>query len=648
MTSALDTVLVANRGEIAMRVIRSARDAGYRTVAVYSDADANAPHVLAADDAVRLGPAPAAQSYLDVDAITAAACSTGAGLVHPGYGFLAENATFARACADAGLTFVGPSPEAIELMGDKAAAKRRMAEAGVPLLPGYQGTDDSDEILLAQAEAIGLPLMVKAAAGGGGKGMRLVTDAADLPDAIAAARREATNAFGDGTLILERALLRPRHVEIQVLADAHGHTIALGERDCSVQRRHQKVVEEAPSPALDPATRAAMQDAAVRAAADIGYVGAGTVEFLFDPTDGTFAFLEMNTRLQVEHPVTELVTGLDLVDWQLRIARGEHLDLSQDDVTMDGHAIEVRLYAEDVARGYLPQVGTVLAWQPPTGPGIRVDAGIVAGQAITPHYDPMLAKVIAHGRDRDDARRRLADALDRLVCLGVTTNRTFLAALLREPTFTAGEATTALLDEMDLTPPSPTAADLAAVVGWRHLRAMDTGGHPAGLQGWTNAVWLASPVRLQVGDEVVTGSVDAGDPTTVRIGDTAVVVSADPRGVQVDGRPLALVGVVDGDRLLVRLPHVDVDATDLTHAPPAAHDATGAGVLLAPMHGAVTAVPVEVGQQVAAGDPVVVVEAMKMEHVVRADVDGTVEEVAAVGDQVADRDVVARLAAEEG
>jgi len=643
-TSTFDTVLVANRGEIAVRVIRSARAAGYRTVAVHSDADAGAPHTLAADQAVRIGPAAAAESYLSIPAIIAAARDTGAGAIHPGYGFLAENAAFARACAEAGITFVGPPPEAIELMGDKAAAKRRMAEAGVPLLEGYQGTDDRDDVLLDQARAIGVPLMVKAAAGGGGKGMRLVRDAAELPEAIAAARREATSAFGDGTLILERALLRPRHVEVQVLADAHGHTIALGERDCSVQRRHQKVVEEAPCPVLSPETRTAMQDAAVRAAADIGYVGAGTVEFLYDHDTATFAFLEMNTRLQVEHPVTEMVTGVDLVDWQLRIAQGEPLTISQDDVVLDGHAIEVRLYAEDPVRGYLPQVGTVTAWAPPTGPGVRVDAGLATGQAITPHYDPMIAKVIAQGRDRDDARRRLADALDRLVCLGVTTNRAFLAAVLREPTFAAGEATTALLEEATLDLPAPSAADLAALVGWRHLGAVHDGTHTDGTAGWTNAVWLESPVRLRVGEAVVSASVAAsGDGLRVVVDGVAHEVRADPRGVQVDVRVVALDGVVEGDRLLARLPHVDLDVVDVTHLPPTADDAAGAGVLIAPMHGAVTSVPVAVGDQVGEGDVVVVMEAMKMEHVIRADVAGTVAEVVAEGTQVADRDVVARL-----
>ncbi|MFT6942965.1 MAG: geranyl-CoA carboxylase alpha subunit, partial [Nitriliruptoraceae bacterium] len=433
--SRFDTVLVANRGEIAVRVIRSARSAGYRTVAVFSDADVDAPHVHAADVAVRLGPAPSAQSYLDVDAVLAAAAATGAGAIHPGYGFLSENAGFARACADAGIVFVGPSPEAIEVMGDKAVAKRRMQAAGVPCLPGYQGAAQDDDTLIAEAARIGAPLLVKAAAGGGGKGMRLVTDLADLTAALATARREAKASFGDDSMLLERAVTDPRHVEIQVLADTHGTVLALGERDCSVQRRHQKVVEEAPSPAVDDALRTRMQDAAVAVARDVAYVGAGTVEFLL-AADGSFAFLEMNTRLQVEHPVTELITGLDLVELQLQIAQGQPLGLTQDDVTLTGHAIEVRLYAEDPDAGYLPQIGTAHRWQAPAG--VRVDSGIATGSEVSAHYDPMLAKVIAHGANREEARRRLADALDRTVLLGVRSNRTFLARVLRDARFAAG------------------------------------------------------------------------------------------------------------------------------------------------------------------------------------------------------------------
>jgi geranyl-CoA carboxylase alpha subunit len=392
-------ILIANRGEIACRVARTAHALGYRTVAVFSDADAGAPHVLACDEAVALGGSLVGESYLAVEKLLSAARASGADAVHPGYGFLSENAGFAQACADAGLVFIGPPPSAIDAMGNKAAAKRRMIEAGVPCVPGYQGADQSDATLIAEATKIGLPVMVKAAAGGGGRGMRLVHDSGELAEAIVGARNEAQNAFGSGELILEKAVIDARHVEIQVFADAYGNVIHLGERDCSVQRRHQKVIEEAPSPAVYGALRQRMGAAAVAAARAIGYRGAGTVEFLLG-ADGAFYFLEMNTRLQVEHPVTEMITGQDLVAWQLRVAAGEKLPLSQDDVQLDGHAIEVRLYAEDPYAGFLPQTGTVAAWRPAEGPGLRTDHGMRDGQAISAFYDPMIAKVIAHGATR--------------------------------------------------------------------------------------------------------------------------------------------------------------------------------------------------------------------------------------------------------
>ncbi len=643
--SAFDAVLVANRGEIVVRVVRTARAHGYRTVAVYSDADRDAPHVHAADEAIRLGPAPARESYLDIARVVAAAKEAGAQAIHPGYGFLAENADFAQACADAGLVFVGPSPEAIRLMGDKAAAKRRMAEAGVPVLPGYEGEDQSDDGLIAAAANLGYPLMVKAAAGGGGKGMRLVERAEALPDALAAARREAAAAFGSDVLMLERALLRPRHVEIQVLADTDGHAIALGERDCSVQRRHQKVVEEAPSPALDRDTRAAMQQAAVAAAQEIGYVSAGTVEFLLGE-DGTFAFLEMNTRLQVEHPVTELITDVDLVDWQLRIARGERLTIDQADIALSGHAIEVRLYAEDPAHAYLPQTGRIVAWEPPTGEGIRVDAGISTGGDVTAHYDPMLAKIIACGRDRDEARRRLADALDQTVLLGVVTNRTFLATILRHPAFAAGEATTAFLSEHAIAAATAQTRDLATVAGWLHLqRETEAARRSPELAGWTNARSLVARQRLRVGDtdaEVTTER--TRDGLRVEVDGHAFDVEPRHPGVAVDGRAVELTAHrITPERVLVRLPPLDLDVTDVLLAPPQAAGLVGAGILAAPMHGSVISVAAAVGESVTAGDPLVVLEAMKMEHVIAADVEGTVVELAAQGDQVADGDIVARI-----
>ncbi len=570
MTDRFDTVLVANRGEIAVRVLRSARAAGYRTVAVYSDADADAPHVHAADEAVRIGPPPSAQSYLDHDAVLEAARRTGAGAIHPGYGFLSENAAFARACRDAGLVFVGPTAEAIELMGDKARAKQRMAAAGVPVLDGYQGEAQDDETLRAEAERIGAPLLVKASAGGGGKGMRLVTDLADLDDALAGARREASASFGDDTLLLERALLEPRHVEIQVLADEHGTVLALGERDCSVQRRHQKVVEEAPSPAVGGELRARMQEAAVTVARDVGYVNAGTVEFLLaeDPAasglaDGEpFAFLEMNTRLQVEHPVTELVTGLDLVELQLQVAQGDALGLTQDDVHLTGHAIEVRLYAEDATRDYLPQTGTVHAWEPPTGIGLRIDSGVATGSEVTATYDPMLAKLIAHGADRDEARRRLADALDRLVCLGVTTNRTFLAEVLRDGTFAAGAATTAFLDSFELGDHDDP-ADAAVAAAWLHLsREAAAARRTPGLAGWSNARHTRSQQRLAgIGEEPIDVAIErTRDGCSLTIGEHTFEVGGTPGALVLDGRRIDLdAHAVGGDRVLLRLPHRDLD-----------------------------------------------------------------------------------------
>ncbi|WP_374688041.1 acetyl/propionyl/methylcrotonyl-CoA carboxylase subunit alpha, partial [Promineifilum sp.] len=442
-----NSLLIANRGEIARRVIRACRRLGIRAVAVYSDADAHSLHVAEADAAVRLGPAPAADSYLNVPAMLAAARRAGVDAIHPGYGFLAENAAFARACVDAGLIFVGPPAEAIAAMGDKRAARVLAGRLGLPVIPGYDGPAQTDEAFKHEAERIGYPIMVKATAGGGGKGMRLVSAPADLPDALAAARREASAAFGSGDLLLERALLRPRHVEIQVFGDSHGRVLHLGERECSVQRRHQKVIEESPSPAVNAALRAEMGAAAVALAAAIGYTGAGTVEFLLDET-GRFYFLEMNTRLQVEHPVTEFVTGLDLVEWQIRVAEGEALPWTQADLAPAGHAIEARLYAEDPANDFLPVTGEVLAWRPAAGEGVRVDGGIRAGDSVTVHYDPLLAKIIAHGPTRADALRRLDDALHRTILLGLTTNQTYLRAILAHPAFRdAGALSTRFLEE---------------------------------------------------------------------------------------------------------------------------------------------------------------------------------------------------------
>ena len=438
-------LLIANRGEIACRVIRTAHRLGYRTVAVYSDADADAPHVAQADEAVRIGEGPAPRSYLNINALIAAARATGADALHPGYGFLSERADFAQACIDAGIVFVGPSPQAIRAMGDKAAAKRRMLEAGVPCAPGYLGEDQSPARMLEEAQRIGVPLLVKAVAGGGGRGMRLVRDLTELNAALDSARREAESAFGDGTLMLEKLIEAGRHVEIQVFADTHGNVVHLFERDCTAQRRRQKVIEEAPSPFVHDAMRAAMGRDAVAAARAVGYVGAGTVEFIVDAERRHF-FLEMNTRLQVEHPVTECITGIDLVEWQLRVAALEPLPCTQEQITMQGHAIEARLVAEDPYDGWKPQTGVVLGWRPQRA-GVRIDHGIGEGQTISPYYDAMVAKVIAHGHDRDDAVRRLTRALEDVPLFGVANNGRFLRDLVNHADFKHSRLTTSTLDE---------------------------------------------------------------------------------------------------------------------------------------------------------------------------------------------------------
>ncbi|HEY1387811.1 MAG TPA: acetyl-CoA carboxylase biotin carboxylase subunit, partial [Ktedonobacterales bacterium] len=445
-TRLIRKALVANRGEIACRVMRTCRSLGIATVAVFSDADATARHVREADEAVHIGESAASASYLAIPALIAAARRTGADAIHPGYGFLAENADFAAACEDAGLVFIGPSADVIRRMGSKREAKRLAAGAGVPVVPGYEGDDTSDARLIAAAREIGYPVMVKASAGGGGKGMRIVARASELPDALASARREALSAFGDETLLLERALVEPRHVEIQIFGDSHGHVIALGERECSIQRRHQKVIEETPSTALAPDLRARMGEAAVAIGRTLGYTGAGTVEFILD-REGAFYFLEVNTRLQVEHPVTELVTGLDLVRWQMLVAEGHPLPLAQDEITFNGHAVEARVYAEDPASGFLPQAGTALLWRPPEGDGVRVDAGVETGDTISPYYDPMAAKISAFGATRDEALRRLDAALRRTVLFGVRSNLDYVRRVLLHPDHRAGRISTAFLEQ---------------------------------------------------------------------------------------------------------------------------------------------------------------------------------------------------------
>ncbi|MEU0965499.1 biotin carboxylase N-terminal domain-containing protein [Streptomyces sp. NPDC005917] len=612
-----DTVLVANRGEIAVRVIRTLRSLGVRSVAVYSDADAEARHVREADTAVRLGPAPAGESYLSVERLLAAAAVSGAQAVHPGYGFLAENAGFARACAEAGLVFIGPPTDAIALMGDKIRAKETVSAAGVPVVPGGR-----DPELASAAHELGAPVLLKPSAGGGGKGMRLVRDLTLLDEEIAAARREARASFGDDTLLVERWVDRPRHIEIQVLADGHGNVVHLGERECSLQRRHQKVIEEAPSVLLDEETRAAMGEAAVQAARSCGYRGAGTVEFIVPGGDpSSYYFMEMNTRLQVEHPVTELVTGLDLVEWQLRVAAGERLGFAQEDVRLTGHAVEARICAEDPARGFLPTGGTVLLLKEPSGDGIRTDSGLNEGTEVGSLYDPMLSKVIAYGPDRETALRKLRKALAETATLGVQTNAGFLRRLLGHPAVVAGELDTGLVervvDELVSTDVPDEVYEAAAAV---RLEALE----PALNAGWTDPFSVPSGWRLGGRPKPVGFHLRVQEPVEYVPRGTHDKVTADRVSVTLDGvrhtfhRAADWIGR-DGDAWQVR--DHDPVAASLNRT---AH--AGADSLTAPMPGTVTVVKVAVGDEVTAGQSLLVVEAMKMEHVISAPHAGTVAE----------------------
>ncbi|QXQ97015.1 acetyl-CoA carboxylase biotin carboxylase subunit [Streptomyces sp. JUS-F4] len=619
-----DTVLVANRGEIAVRVIRTLREQGVRSVAVFSDADADARHVREADTAVRIGPPAASESYLNVAALLEAARRTGAQAVHPGYGFLAENAEFAQACADAGLVFIGPPASAIALMGDKIRAKETVAAYGVPVVPGSSGSGLTDAQLEEAAREIGTPVLLKPSAGGGGKGMRLVRDAAVLADEIAAARREARASFGDDTLLVERWIDRPRHIEIQVLADAHGNVIHLGERECSLQRRHQKIIEEAPSVLLDAETRAAMGEAAVQAARSCGYVGAGTVEFIVPGNDpASYYFMEMNTRLQVEHPVTELITGLDLVEWQLRVASGERLPYAQQDITLTGWAIEARVCAEDPSRGFLPSGGTVLALREPQGGGVRTDSGLSEGVPVGSLYDPMLSKVIAYGPDRATALRKLRAALEDTVILGVPTNAGFLRRLLAHPDVVSGDLDTGLVErEAEGLVPDGVPDEVYAAAAAVRLDALaprpDAGGWtdpfsvPSGWRTGGVRAPLVFPLRV-AGREPVTQNPPA-----------SATVTADRVTVEQDG---AVVHFHRSGDWLGR----DGDAWHVQDHDPVEASLSGAGrggadTLAAPMPGTVTVVKVAVGDEVEAGQSLLVVEAMKMEHVIAAPHAGTVTE----------------------
>ncbi|MGO4593393.1 biotin carboxylase N-terminal domain-containing protein [Leifsonia sp. 2TAF2] len=677
------TVLVANRGEIACRVIRTLQRLGIRSVAVYSDADRDAPHVALADVAVRLGPASARESYLNVDAILDVARRTGAEAVHPGYGFLSENPALAEACERAGIVFVGPGVHALEVMGDKITAKHAVAEHDVPTIPGIAEPGLSDDDLVAAAERIGFPVLVKPSAGGGGKGMQSVHVAADLPEALRAARRVAAAAFGDDTLFLERLVTSPRHIEVQVLADRHGGIVHLGERECSLQRRHQKVVEEAPSPLLDAVTRERIGEAACRVAASVGYVGAGTVEFLVsaDAPD-EFFFMEMNTRLQVEHPVTELVTavrgvrGVDLVEQQLRIAAGERLPFAQTDLTLQGHAVEARVYAEDPERGFLPAAGHVLALREPRGEGVRVDNGIAAGIPIVTDYDPMLAKVIAWGEDRQEALARLRGALSGTSILGAVSNIAWLVGLVSDDDVIAGRMDTTLIDRRfsDLEPVPVTEQELvAAALLAHHDRWAETpavGALWAAPTGWR--LDRARPVRYDV--DGVTVTVDGStEDAVVRVVREPAIEGAEARHASLSlrepdaaGEPAVALLDLDGETIRYdvaregstvwlarngrsRPLRLRDRATRLAERLAAVDRGTLAAhpELRSPMPGTVVAVPVEAGARVEAGDTVVVVEAMKMEHRLVAPVAGTVSVHVAPGDLVRLDQLVARVDADE-
>jgi geranyl-CoA carboxylase alpha subunit len=640
-----EKVLIANRGEIALRVTRTARRLGLKTVAVYSVADAGGLHVGAADQAVCIGQALPSQSYLRIDAIIAAAKATGADAVHPGYGFLAENEDFACACREAGLIFIGPSPEAIEAMGNKAGAKERMIRAGMPCVPGYQG-DQNEARLSEEAARIGYPVMIKAVAGGGGRGMRLVTAATDFRAALSSAKSEARSAFGDDVVLLERAVVNPRHIEIQIFADRYGNAIHLGERDCSVQRRHQKVVEEAPSPAVSQALRAEMGAAAVKAALSVGYEGAGTLEFLLDG-DGNWYFMEMNTRLQVEHPVTEAITGLDLVELQLRVAAGEPLPLVQDQVHFQGHAIEVRLCTENPELSFMPQSGRMGLWEMPNH--VRVEHALLSGMEVPPYYDSMIAKLVAFGPTRDDARRQLAAALDDAVTLGVTTNRSFLARCLRHRVFASGAATTGFIPAYlpDLLARDPLDDDRALAVASQLLRATQIGYSMAGALAPT----LALSLRIESGGNTQTVGIEhnANGCLSINVRDrifsvALIEVTSNRARVECDGVTESVPWLRDGNLLRIQYRGLNYDVEDRTLAALVAADCALDGKIRASINGRVIAIHAATGDTLSVGQAVITLEAMKMEHTHKAPVAGKLQALnVSLNDQVSAGRVIGEI-----
>ena len=663
----LDSLLIANRGEIACRVIRTARAMGIRTIAVYSDADAGALHVAMADEAVHIGPSPAADSYLNIPVILAAAKRTGASAIHPGYGFLSENPLFAEACADAGIIFVGPPASAMRAMGAKDAAKRLMEKANVPVVPGYHGDNQDADFLAEQAKKIGFPVLIKAVAGGGGRGMRRVDNAGEFAGALESAMREAKAAFGDDKVLIERYMAKPRHIEIQVFADSHGNAVHLYERDCSIQRRHQKVIEEAPAPGMPLAMREKMGAAAVQAAKAIGYLGAGTVEFIADASNGlredSFFFIEMNTRLQVEHPVTEMITGQDLVEWQLRVAMGETLPLVQSQIPLNGHAFEVRLYAENPATGFLPSTGKLRHLRfPVCENGVRIDTGVREGDEVSIFYDPMIAKLIVHGADRTQARKRLCAALDGVQIAGPAGNASFLRAIAGHPAFADGDVDTGFIERhlALLVPASDSAANdtvlALACLGVLNMRAQQacvaaarsndpyspwfrTDGWRANATGRETLRFMSNGADISITVEYIPGDVNLHLPGgAVR----ARASLADGQLVAVLGGRIISAGVnIDGARITIMLAghaHI-VDLHDPVHE--AELDDGASGDIIAPMPGKLVSVFVSAGDSVKKGDPLAVLEAMKMENTLTAPADGVVAEVNYLaGDQVDEGAVV--------
>ena len=640
---AFSKVLVANRGEIAVRVMQTAKEMGYKTVAVYSEADQYARHVQVADEAVFIGESKVSESYLSITKIIEACKKTGADAVHPGYGFLSENTDFAQACIDNNITFIGPTALAIELMGSKRLSKIAMIQAGVPCVPGYEGDQQDIDFLAEQARKVGFPLMVKASAGGGGRGMRLVHQDADLLEALKTARSEAENAFGSGELIIEKAVIAPRHVELQVFGDTHGNYVHLFERDCSIQRRHQKVVEEAPCPVMTPELRQRMGEAAVAAAKSCDYVGAGTVEFLLDAS-GEFYFLEMNTRLQVEHPVTEMVTGLDLVEWQLRVANGEKLPLQQSELTLKGHAIEVRLYAEDPRLDFLPQTGKILRWKPVESKNVRIDHGMLAQGEISPFYDPMVAKVIAYGETRTDAIRSLARAVEKSVLLGVNSNKEFLVNLLRHPIVVKGDTNTAFIQEhfqedLSLNKQSLNLESLALVASLFTNASTQS--------SWNTGISLSLPLKLRYDEQKIDLIVkrDGSLVTVEACGETQSIDLLDQTAEQliyvINGVRRKIDYAIEANVVYLDSANGNVAVENITYLPPETAEVAGDGKIRAPMDGSIINVMVNAGDTVSKGQTLLILEAMKIQQQIKSDVDGIVGEIVGqVGQQVKKRQIL--------